>query len=113
MFARTFRLRQFLPQRAPNERPFGARFHDYWYGTCREARGLKLLLREWPSPEQLVQFEKNNYFDVTGCISGRRYLIRHGTAMNIHKIDRAGQPIVGWCFIPDVYLVAGDVMLAQ
>jgi hypothetical protein len=33
--------------------------------------------------------------------------------MNIHEINRAGQPIVGWCFIPDAYLVAGDIMLAQ
>jgi hypothetical protein len=71
------------------------------------------LLREWLSPEQLAQFDKNRYFDVTGCHSGRRYRIRHGTAMNIHEIDHTGQALVGWCFVPSINLVAGDVMLAQ
>jgi hypothetical protein len=112
MFAQTFPLRRFLTQRARSERPLRARFQEYWYGTAREARGLELL-REWLSPEQLAQFDKNRYFDVTGCHSGRRYRIRHGTAMNIHEIDHTGQALVGWCFVPSINLVAGDVMLAQ
>jgi hypothetical protein len=33
--------------------------------------------------------------------------------MNIHELDGAGRPRVGWCFAPKGYLVAGDVMLAQ
>jgi hypothetical protein len=33
--------------------------------------------------------------------------------MNIHEIDRAGRARIGWCFVPNAYLVAGDVMLAQ
>jgi len=33
--------------------------------------------------------------------------------MNIHELDGAGCPRVGWCFAPKGYLVAGDVMLAQ
>jgi hypothetical protein len=33
--------------------------------------------------------------------------------MNIHELDSAGRPRVGWCFAPKGYLVAGDVMLAQ
>ena len=33
--------------------------------------------------------------------------------MNIHELDGAGLPCVGWCFAPKGYLVAGDVMLAQ
>jgi hypothetical protein len=33
--------------------------------------------------------------------------------MNIHELDGAGRPRVGWCFVPKGYLVAGDVMLAQ
>jgi PIN domain len=40
------------------------------------ARGLELL-RDWLSPEQLVQFERKGYFDDTGCHSGRRYRIQH------------------------------------
>jgi hypothetical protein len=77
-----------------------------------EARGLKLL-RGWLSPEQLAQYDAKSYFDVTGCDSGRRYRIRHGTSMNIQEIDHAGHLGAGWCFAPDASLVAGDVMLAQ
>jgi hypothetical protein len=77
-----------------------------------ETRGLTLL-REWLSSEQLAQYQAKGYFDVTGCDSGKRYRIHHGTSMNIHEIDDAGHPRVGWCFVPNTCLVAGDVMLAQ
>lgn len=77
-----------------------------------EARGLRLL-REWLSPAQLAQYDAHRYFDVIGCHSGKRYRIRHGTATNVHELDDAGDPAVGWCFVPRDYLVAGDVMLAQ
>jgi hypothetical protein len=33
--------------------------------------------------------------------------------MNIHELDSAGRPHVGWCFAPKGHLVVGDVMLAQ
>ena len=77
-----------------------------------EARGLELL-KEWLSPEQFAQYDAKSYFEVTGCHSGKRYRINHGTSMNIHELDGAGRPRVGWCFAPKGYLVAGDVMLAQ
>jgi hypothetical protein len=77
-----------------------------------EERSLKLM-REWLSPEQLAQYEANRYFDVTGCDSGKRYRIHHGASMNIFEIDATGCPGIGWCFVPDAYLPAGDVMLAQ
>src|SRR6202165_784368 len=83
----------------------------YGYGE-REARGIKLL-REWLSPEQFAQYDARSYFEVTGCHSGTRYRISHGTSMNIHELDVAGRPHVGWCFAPKGHLVAGDVMLAQ
>ena len=83
----------------------------YGYGE-REARGIKLL-REWLSPEQFAQYDANSYFEVTGRHSGKRYRISHGTSMNIHELDGAGRPHVGWCFAPKGHLVAGDVMLAQ
>ena len=41
------------------------------------------------------------------------YRINHGVGMNIYELDRAGRPQAGWCFVPSVDLVAGDVMLAQ
>jgi hypothetical protein len=70
-------------------------------------------LKEWLSPEQFAQYDANSYFEVTGCHSGKRYRISHGTSMNSHELDGAGHPCVGWCFAPKGYLVAGDVMLAQ
>jgi hypothetical protein len=70
-------------------------------------------LREWLSPEQLAQYDAHRYFYVTGCHSGKRYRIRHGTGTNIQELDDAGRPIAGWCFVPRDCLVAGDVMLAQ
>ena len=78
----------------------------------RKARGISLL-REWLSPEQKAQFDAFRHFDVIGCDSGKRYRIRHGTGTNVHEIDDAGGPIIGWCFVPSEPLVAGDVMLAQ
>jgi hypothetical protein len=88
-------------------------FHD-WYqrpGTC-ELRGRKLL-REWLSPEQLAQYDAHDYFEVTGCHTGKRYRICHGMGANVYELNAAGRPQVGWCFVPKDYLVAGDVMLAQ
>jgi len=77
-----------------------------------EARGLRLL-RSWLSPEQRAQFDATRYFEVTGCDSGKRYRIHHGVVTNVHEMDAAGYPKVGWCFAPVGHLVAGDVMLAQ
>ena len=77
-----------------------------------EARGRRLL-SEWLTPEQRAQFEQHRHFDVIGCDSRKRYRIYYGTATNVHEIDVAGRPRVGWCFVPDGYLAAGDIMLAQ
>lgn len=83
-----------------------ARFVD------REARGMTLL-REWLSPQQLWQLEACNYFDVIGCDSGTRYRIKYGVGTNVVELDGDGRALMGWCFIPEGNLVAGDVMLAQ
>ena len=80
--------------------------------NSREARGLRLL-RSWLTPEQCAQFDAERSFEVIGCDSGRRYRIHYGTMSNVHEIDGAGCPKVGWCFVPVGSLVAGDVMLAQ
>jgi hypothetical protein len=80
--------------------------------TTAETRGLTLL-KEWLSPEQLAQYHANGYFDVVGCVSGKRYRIHYGTSMNVHEIDNDGSVRAGWCFVPNICLVAGDVMLAQ
>jgi hypothetical protein len=110
------RLRLFLSERGrwaralrdrPRRQPvLGFRYRE------REARGLELL-KEWLSSEQSAQYDAKRYFEVIGCHSGKRYRISHGNSMNIHELDGAGHPCVGWCFVPKGYFVAGDVMLAQ
>src|SRR5258708_8997421 len=105
-------LRGFRTQDARRSQALRNWFQALTRPNVREARGIKLL-REWLSPEQLAQYEANSYFDVTGCDSGKRYRICHGTAMNVYEIDLAGKPRTGWCFVPCAPLVAGDVMLAQ
>jgi hypothetical protein len=86
-------------------------FPGFGYGE-REGRGLQLL-KEWLTPQQIAQYDAKSYFEVTGCHSGKRYRISHGTSMNVRELDGAGRPRVGWCFVPKGHLVAGDVMLAQ
>jgi hypothetical protein len=77
-----------------------------------EARGLKLL-REWLSPEQLAQFNADGHFDVVGCHTGRKYRIHYGSTTNIDELDDRGRPQVRYCFVTDLPLVSGDVMLAE
>jgi hypothetical protein len=88
------------------------RCRELFSEDAKEARGVTLL-REWLSPEQLAEFDGCRHFEVIGCDSGKRYRIRYGTAANVHELDDAGHPRVGWCFVPAAHLVAGDVMLAQ
>ena len=78
----------------------------------RHVRRLRLL-RSWLSPEQRAQFNQNNYFDVTGCYTGKRYRIHHGVTTNVTELDDGGRPVAGLCFLPMGNLVAGDVMLTQ
>lgn len=77
-----------------------------------ESRGLRLL-RDWLSPEQRVQFNQKNYFDVVGCYTGKRYRIHFGINSNVVELDHTGRQVAGFCFLPMGDLVAGDVMLAQ
>jgi hypothetical protein len=88
-----------------------------WYRTTAGRRDADVrattLLREWLSPQQRAQFDVEGYFDVVGCDSGKRYRIHYGTSMNVHEMDDAGHSKLGWCFVPNGRLVAGDVMLAQ
>ena len=116
MFGQLLRIAKDYLRRLGTERARRSALADWFQELGRakdsEARGLKLL-RGWLSPEQLAQYDAKSYFDVTGCDSGKRYRIRHGTSMNIHEIDRAGHPRACWCFVPNASLVAGDVMLAQ
>lgn len=80
--------------------------------SASELRGRELLTA-WLSPGQLEQFGSYDYFEVTGCHTGKRYRICHGIGTNVYELDDVGRPRTGWCFVPTDNLVAGDVMLAQ
>jgi hypothetical protein len=84
----------------------------YYNENIPEARGLRLL-RAWLSSPQLEQFNAKANFDVIGCDTGKRYRIFYGTAANVYELDDTGRFKMGWCFVPQGCLVAGDVMLAQ
>jgi hypothetical protein len=81
----------------------------------RQSAELKslVLLRQWLSPDQLAQMETKGYFEVTGSKTGRRYRIHTGAQQNVSELDKKGRPIRGWCFAPEGFLPAGDIMLAQ
>ena len=109
----TRRLWHFLVDCVREVQLWRARYWERYVSSYEpETRGLKLL-REWLSPEQRAQFDAERYFDVIGCHSEKKYRIRYGSSANVDELDDAGVPRMGWCFVPDAYLVAGDVMLAQ
>jgi len=81
--------------------------------NTEEGRGLRLM-RDWLSPRQREQFDGTGYFDVVGCVTGRKYRIYHNVLPpNVFEVDDAGRRKVGLCFAPVGPLVKGDVMLAQ
>jgi hypothetical protein len=88
------------------------RYRDPGALELAERRGRELLMK-WLTPAQRASYERDKAFEVTGCDSGTRYRIRHGTQMNVEQLDEAGWRVCGWCFLPEGALVAGDVMLAQ
>jgi hypothetical protein len=85
--------------------------NDFGSRQARE-RGLRLLEQNL-SPSQRAQFSEQQYFEVVGGNTGRRYRIRHGRVMNIDLLDQYGVRIGSLCFYPRGGLVAGDIMLAQ
>jgi hypothetical protein len=79
----------------------------------RSEAKAEALLKEWLSPVQLVQYERNRWFEVVGSRTGKRYRIKERQQQNVYELDAKGRPIRGWCFMPKGALAAGDVMLAQ
>ena len=72
-----------------------------------------ILLKQWLSPMQRMQYENHGHFEVLGSHSGKRYRIRSERQMNIDELDDYGRRAVVWCFGPERYLPIGDVLLAQ
>ena len=82
-------------------------------GGCQaRARGIHLLKKNL-SPTQRDHYEKFGHFHVTGGTTGKRYRIRNGHQMNVEQLDKNGNLVSLWCFMPKGGLVDGDVMLAQ
>jgi hypothetical protein len=83
--------------------------------VCQPASKTKsiALLKQWLSPDQLAQFEKGRFIEITGSASGRRYRIKEAPSQNVYEIDRDGREIMGYCFGPEGAFAVGDVMLAQ
>lgn len=71
------------------------------------------LLDAHLSSTQRAQFSALGRFEVTGCDTGSRYVIRNLTSININELDCRGECVRKWCFGPKGNLAAGDVLLAQ
>lgn len=72
-----------------------------------------ILLKQWLSPVQRMQYERDGHFEVEGSHSGKRYRIRSERQMNIDELDDYGRRVAVWCFGPERYLPTGDILLAQ
>lgn len=79
-----------------------------------QERGLKLL-RENLTKKQLTEYNKHQYFHVTGGDTGTVYRILHGRQINIRVLAKGpkSEIVSKLCFLPAGDLVEGDVMLAQ
>jgi hypothetical protein len=77
-----------------------------------EHRGIQLLLENL-TEEQKAEYKFKRYFHVKGGDTGNRYRIHHGRQMNINHVSEDGRSLMGYCFLPQGGLVAGDCMLAQ
>jgi len=77
-----------------------------------ELRGAHLL-SDHLSREQRSEYERRGYFHVTGSDTGKRYRIHHGQQMNVEELDEHGRRVRVLCFMPEVHVPLGDVLLAQ
>jgi hypothetical protein len=71
------------------------------------------LLDAHLSSTQRAQLSALGKFEVTGCDTGSRYVIRNITPINIQELDFRGECVKKWCFGPEGNLATGDVLLAQ
>jgi len=115
-------LRARVWRRDPTRRPIVRRhgqLHDGFHPRRRaELRAIaqaraNALLKQWLSPTQRAQYEREQHFDVTGSASGIRYRIHHGAQFNVEELDADGYGVAALCFTPEGALAVGDVMLAQ
>jgi hypothetical protein len=90
------------------------RASKFWRFPLTEAETRSFeLLNSCLSPAQRDQYEMHRYFDVIGSDTGAKYRIRHGSQMNVERLDQKGLCLQLLCFMPEDGLPIGDVMLAQ
>lgn len=88
-------------------------FSETLFGNEAARTKGQQLLREWLTPLQLAQYDRDRFFDVVGGTTGTRYRVREGRQQNVFELDSKSEQVCGLCFLPQGGLVAGDVMLAQ
>jgi hypothetical protein len=97
---------------------------DLAFGRCANCIGApsaQIIQRRAASVFSEIGFRRVNENSLTpkgtstlsGAIQEGKYRVHTGTRMNVHELDEAGRPKMGWCFVPSGSLVAGDIMLAQ
>lgn len=71
------------------------------------------FLKEWLSPEQREQYERQNAFEVIGGDTGTRYRICAPAAFNIRVLNAEGTHVSNLCVVPKDATASGDILLAQ
>src|SRR5215467_11592767 len=80
------------PPHAPQAGP-AARFAALAASGVAESKSeakAKALLKEWLSSEQLLQYERNRWFEVVGSKTGKRYRIQEQQQQNVYELDVKG-----------------------
>lgn len=96
--------------------PFGlhAPFGTLDVGLSKEtAAKAEKLLREWLSPVQLEQYDRDKSFTVVGSDTGRVFRIRSAYSHGIDELGAAGDVLGTYCVVPEGAPALGDIMLAQ
>lgn len=97
---------------------FGA-MHAGFFGeeqqrATRAAREKSIaLLKEWLTPVQRNQYDREDSFNVIGGDTGKRYRLMPPMPYNIIELDADGREVSRWCMMPKGTGAAGDVLLAQ
>jgi hypothetical protein len=87
--------------------------HQLHAERCQAEEKSLALLRSWLTVDQHQQWERYRQFEVTGSHMGGRYRITDAMSMNVLQLDRSGQALAKWCFLPAGNVARGDVLLAQ
>ena len=92
---------------------YGGGFSNYDPEAETEAHYRSItLLKEWLTPKQLAEYERDGHFTVIGNVTNRRYRVCTGRTFNVAEMDGA-KIKRRLCFLPVGANSQGDIMLAQ